>query len=253
MDGCRLTGLRIECTNNTSTVIGVDMADTGTGTFWNILDGCTIKGPAKGTGVGIKWTGEFIANSFHSVRDCSLYQWDKGTLLSGYANSNRFDNVSYHQITTAVSISKTGSDTKGGDHNLFSMLEIDSTCTNGIVIADSGVKNAFLMVSDDGATASLNVASGITDTSFYNCVFPGTITDATSGYETFYFNCSGTEPGGTASMELRNGVIDIVETAAPAAPPSNRARIYCRDNGAGKTQIVVRFPTGATQVMATEP
>lgn len=43
------------------------------------------------------------------------------------------------------------------------------------------------------------------------------------------------------------------ETADPAAPAANRGRLYFRDNGAGKTQLAVRFPTGAVQVLATEP
>jgi hypothetical protein len=47
--------------------------------------------------------------------------------------------------------------------------------------------------------------------------------------------------------------IDMTEVAAPAAPASNEGRIYMRDNGGGKTQLVVRFPTGAVQVIATEP
>jgi hypothetical protein len=38
-----------------------------------------------------------------------------------------------------------------------------------------------------------------------------------------------------------------------AAPGANAARLYARDNGSGKTQICVRFPTGAVQVLATEP
>lgn len=49
-------------------------------------------------------------------------------------------------------------------------------------------------------------------------------------------------------------VLDFNEvSSAPAAPPANEARLYCRDNGSGKTQLVVRFPTGAVQVLATEP
>jgi hypothetical protein len=38
-----------------------------------------------------------------------------------------------------------------------------------------------------------------------------------------------------------------------AAPPANGARLYTRDNGSGKTQLVVRFHTGAAIVIATEP
>jgi hypothetical protein len=48
--------------------------------------------------------------------------------------------------------------------------------------------------------------------------------------------------------------VDLPERGSdPAAPPANTARFYSRDNGAGKTQLVVRFPTGAIQVLATEP
>ena len=38
-----------------------------------------------------------------------------------------------------------------------------------------------------------------------------------------------------------------------AAPAANKVVIYCRDNGAGKTQLVARFPTGAVQQIAIEP
>jgi hypothetical protein len=49
------------------------------------------------------------------------------------------------------------------------------------------------------------------------------------------------------------GVIELSEISAPAAPGANNARLYARDNGAGKTQIVAVFNTGAVQVIATQP
>lgn len=49
------------------------------------------------------------------------------------------------------------------------------------------------------------------------------------------------------------GYIEGTEISDPAAPAANKGRLYFRDNGAGKTQLVVRFPTGAVQVIATEP
>jgi hypothetical protein len=42
-------------------------------------------------------------------------------------------------------------------------------------------------------------------------------------------------------------------SADPAAPGANAGRLYFRDNGSGKTQLCVRFNTGAVQVIATEP
>jgi len=49
-----------------------------------------------------------------------------------------------------------------------------------------------------------------------------------------------------------NRYIEIGEMTAPDAPSSNRARLFCRDNG-GKTELCARFATGAIQVIATEP
>jgi len=43
------------------------------------------------------------------------------------------------------------------------------------------------------------------------------------------------------------------QSSDPSAPGADRGRIFFKDNGAGKTQLCVRFPTGATQVIATEP
>jgi hypothetical protein len=41
--------------------------------------------------------------------------------------------------------------------------------------------------------------------------------------------------------------------STPNAPASNRARLFCIDNGSGKTSLRVRFATGAVQTIATEP
>jgi len=43
------------------------------------------------------------------------------------------------------------------------------------------------------------------------------------------------------------------ETATPSAPPANGYIVYATDSGGGKTRLMVRFNTGAEQVIATEP
>lgn len=50
-----------------------------------------------------------------------------------------------------------------------------------------------------------------------------------------------------------NAFVEFSETTDPAAPATDHARLYARDNGVGKTQLCVRFATGAVQVIATEP
>ena len=45
--------------------------------------------------------------------------------------------------------------------------------------------------------------------------------------------------------------VQLGEGSDPAAPPANEARLFLRDVS-GKTQLAIRFPTGAVQAIATE-
>lgn len=47
--------------------------------------------------------------------------------------------------------------------------------------------------------------------------------------------------------------LSFVEQTAPAAPATNGVYLYSQDNGAGKTQLMARFATGAAQQVAIEP
>jgi hypothetical protein len=47
--------------------------------------------------------------------------------------------------------------------------------------------------------------------------------------------------------------VELAEIVTPAAPGGNRGRLFMRDNGSGKTQLCVKFPTGGTIVLATQP
>jgi hypothetical protein len=47
--------------------------------------------------------------------------------------------------------------------------------------------------------------------------------------------------------------VELAEIGNPSSPGSNRARLFIRDNGSGKTQLCVRFPTGGVRVLATQP
>jgi len=45
---------------------------------------------------------------------------------------------------------------------------------------------------------------------------------------------------------------ELTEIATPAAPVANRARLFVKDNGLGKTQLCVKFANGTVKVLATE-
>jgi hypothetical protein len=56
-----------------------------------------------------------------------------------------------------------------------------------------------------------------------------------------------------ATNPVLAGYLAGVEQAAPAAPAANGYRIFAQDNGAGKTQLMVIFASGAAQQIAIEP
>lgn len=55
-----------------------------------------------------------------------------------------------------------------------------------------------------------------------------------------------------SAFTLSTKYVDVAEISPPSAPAANTARLYVDDSG-GKTRLIVRFPTGAVQVLATEP
>ena len=59
-------------------------------------------------------------------------------------------------------------------------------------------------------------------------------------------------PSGTEGTQFTN-FVQLTEMTAPAAGAANTARIYAVDNGAGKTQLMVIFASGAAQQIAIEP
>lgn len=52
-------------------------------------------------------------------------------------------------------------------------------------------------------------------------------------------------------FDIGAGAMEFEEMAAPAAGVANTGRLYCKDNGAGKTQLVAKFSDGAEHVLAT--
>jgi hypothetical protein len=44
----------------------------------------------------------------------------------------------------------------------------------------------------------------------------------------------------------------FVERTAPATPAANEANLWLQDNGAGKSQLMIQFATGAAIAIATQ-
>lgn len=59
--------------------------------------------------------------------------------------------------------------------------------------------------------------------------------------------------GDVLAAVTASGGLRMLEQTDHAAPAANTGVVYVRDNGSGKSQLCVRFATGAVQVVATEP
>jgi hypothetical protein len=56
-----------------------------------------------------------------------------------------------------------------------------------------------------------------------------------------------------AGSTSAGGALSFVEQTSPAAPATNGVYVFAEDNGSGKTRLMARFATGATQQIAIEP
>ena len=73
--------------------------------------------------------------------------------------------------------------------------------------------------------------------------------------ETFVFRVNGLIEASVDDdkLDIRDNWLEMEELATAPTGTSNEAKIFAQDNGAGKTQLCVRFATGAIQVIATQP
>ena len=118
-----------------------------------------------------------------------------------------------------------------------------------------------------GVSASINcsseIRSAVTVADYAGFVVAGTggnyqagvngadaVVFTSSGNLKLQYNASGTATGGYTFI---GNALGGFEQTAPPAPAANGYYIYAEDNGAGKTRLMVRFATGASQQIAIEP
>jgi hypothetical protein len=146
---------------------------------------------------------------------------------------------------------------------------IDSFVDDTIQFATSGsarmsITNSTITVTNPIAMSS-NDITGITTAVFDNSGIPtsgevgigsttGDMYFEVPSPDSYFFRISGTTEVeiDADGIDIRNGWLELEERTAPSGL-SNHARLYAKDNGSGKTQLVVIFGSGAEQVIATEP
>jgi hypothetical protein len=224
-----------------------------------------------GNGLGLQFTNNANANGvigggyrenvtgIHIAGSASIYVSPATTVESNTSNGLLVDGANVSALVI-------------GGHYENNPRGIYFNATGSDTIADSVIRGAYIAVSSTAALEVNRTSNLDAELIFTNAQTitlgalaqfchirtsrpPGTYTDGgnfnlleylDSGVDGYHHIVS------SAGLQLGN-VLQMVEVSAPAAAAANGVRIYARDNGAGKTQIVARFNTGAVQVIASEP
>jgi len=159
-------------------------------------------------------------------------------------------------LSTYVKLSNTLSDatTKTG---IISVAHYtNATNPTALIFGSNSSTNNDIFIG--GGTASLTASTGISlYTASTNAVSNGTKRWEITNLGHMLPGAASSYDVGSAALPLRNiflgNYFDVAEMTPPAAPAANGARLYCDDNGAGKTRCSILFATGAAQQIAIEP
>lgn len=150
------------------------------------------------------------------------------------------------------------SNTAGETNSTAKMIQIRNDEKNFMLLGhnvQTGASDSDLVLKNSSGVRSVNNA-GTTSANYQIRSSTGDswIYGVPSSTAEHIFAFAGTN---RMQFEEENGaaVIRILGEVSsdPGNPAANQARLYLKDNGSGKTQLMVRFGTGASQVLATEP
>lgn len=161
---------------------------------------------------------------FQSGTGTSKIYLDGGgdTYITGSATSGRI-NI-YNDGTNRTAFTTSGFSVLSNDVTDIGTLKFDSTGTP--------------------AAAETSISS-LGGNLYYNVL-------ATNDSHFFQINGTSEVEIDADGLDIKTGWLELFERSTPTGL-SNHARLYAKDNGAGKTQLVVIFGSGAEQVIATEP
>lgn len=175
-------------------------------------------------------------------------------------NDNNINNVTDLRFSDSASIQSTASaltiDVPTGDIVQFSLNSVNTiNITNtgaldingALVFGASGFElgSSARAILENGSNVDYNVGTGGVHNFEVNNV---DIMDV-GGSSVDLFKFLDLQGGSGAGSYIQF----TEETVDPSAPAANGGILYCKDSGAGKTELYVRFNSGATQLIASEP
>jgi Pectate lyase superfamily protein len=193
--------------------IMIDATGSSSSAFFHVIDLPHIPGTFKSP-ASMQWLFDFPGASGASNINATAF-WDGGTIPDGLHYRNVKSGTIKTQVTSNLDV-RGHQGGGGGQFNIFA----DGDDTQPVYQFHTG----FGISLGPGGSTAPDV----------NVIRVGA-------------SVLGMGNNGQGIEFKENGTTDL------GAGATNTARLYCRDNGAGKTQLCVRFNTGAVQVIATEP
>ncbi len=216
------------------------------------------------TGISNTGVGQFALQS--NTTGSSNSAVGQGALFSNTTGSNNIGvgvsallNNTTGSFNTANGMQALQANTTGAFNAAVGRLALFSNTTGD---ANSAVGSSALFSNTTGGNnTALGLEAGFGITTGFNNTTVGLQAGSgiTTGSNNIAIGNSAQVDSPTASNQINVGGVYFqdrllyTERADPAATAANQAVVYARDNGSGKTQLCVRFNTGAVQVLATEP
>lgn len=237
----------------------------------------------SGTGLGVNAASGFGGNlaDFQTNGTSRLYIRNDGYVLAagriqsasslyvtgkGIIDANGFGLVS----NVVINWSSTTNDPTGSFDLTIARAAAASARLNGADAVTNAVTNSLILGHNTTGTAAAGFGGGVKfqlessttadSDAAQICVLWTTATHASRTAD-LTFNLVNNAAAlaetarftGPGNFLLNAGYIELSEITAPANADANKGRLYLEDNGAGKTRLVIIFPSGAGQVIATEP
>jgi hypothetical protein len=189
-----------------------------------------------------------------------IYSAGQGvTIIGGKIQSTTGFGINAASGDAVTAIGATfSSNTAGETNSTAKMIQIRNDEKNFMLLGhnvQTGATDSDLVLKNSSGVRSVNNAGTTSaDYQIRSSTGDGWIYGVPSSTADHTFAFAGTN---RMQFEEENGaaVIRILGEVSsdPGNPAANQARLYLKDNGSGKTQLMVRFGTGAAQVLATEP
>jgi hypothetical protein len=235
-------GIGVQGQNGTSGPGVKGLSDSGPGVDGSSASGAGVSGSSTSS-YGVSATSA-SSHAVHAVSTSNIGVWAQGDNYGVHAQAT--GTGVYGQSSSSIGVSGSSASSYGvfggstSGSGVYGISEATNlAATVGVSYADSTGVQGF---TGPGSPPAAKPKTGVYGYANQDSTAKGVVGESSKGYAGFFL-------GKVYTSKWH----EMTEISTPTAPSSSRARIFLKDNGAGRTQLCVRFHSGAVQVLATQP